>query len=609
MSVRWKGRASLSPRGLAPLAAAAVLAAGLTAAGSASGAEAVVPDTLALTLTNNSGSSEPVYLYDLGTELSTGRQGWADADGTFHPWPGGSVPPVPAPDASFAGPAEGQSLTIRIPRFSGRLYFSYGQKLDFRLATGGLVQPAVQNPTDPNRDIFFNWSEYTLNDGGLWLNSTQVDMFSAPYAVGVKRPDGSVATTGHLKPGGYEGFFKALEDRGGGWEKLIQRRPDGTVLRALSPSHGIEAGAPLETSMDDYIDRVWQKYSTETLTVTPFANQPGTKYYGRVSGDTMNFTDASGAPATSFTKPDTDSVYGCYKRLDAPNDLVRGPLARTLCAALNRSTLLDDPDQPDTSSADFYNDAVTNHYAREIHDRMVDGRAYAFAFDDVGAHESLVHDGDPQQAFMTLDPLSGDAVPDPSPSPSTTDGTSASPSPSPSDTSPPSSPTPTVTAPPTTTGDTWYVQPGGKLSTQQATDAGSDTIASADGTNHDGTPYKPLVYEVHNVAGVYDPARGTDFAFRTDAGTTVGLGQQVRVSYDLTGDGTFERVETYRYFATDPVPGFEDYQGSRAGLRSATGALGDMSGGTIRVEVWNAIGDGQASLQVGTGSVLTTPFS
>lgn len=50
------------------------------------------------------------------------------------------MPPVPAPDAAIPGPANGPSITIRIPKFSGRIYFSYGQKLVFKLATGGLVQ-------------------------------------------------------------------------------------------------------------------------------------------------------------------------------------------------------------------------------------------------------------------------------------------------------------------------------------------------------------------------------------------------------------------------------------------------------------------------------------
>lgn len=388
------------------LAAATALVGALLALGAPDRAAAAVPDTITLTVTNNSGRTDPVYLYDIGTQLSTGQQGWADANGTFHAWPAGGNPPTPAPDAAIPGPAAGQSTTIRIPKFSGRIYFSYGQKLVFKLTTGGLVQPAVQNPSDPNRDILFNWSEYTLNDAGLWLNSTQVDMFSVPYAVGVRRADGRVSTTGHLKPGGYKGVFDGLRGQAGGWGGLIQTRSDGTVLRALSPGHGLETGALPASVMDDYVNRVWNKYATSTLTVTPFVDQPNTKYYGRVSGGVMNFTNGSGAVVTSFQKPDADSVFGCHKLLDAPNDAVRGPISRTLCAGFNRSTLLTNPDQPGADPAGFYQDGVTNHYARLIHGQMADGKAYAFAFDDVGNQESLVHDGGPQQAYLTLDPLS-----------------------------------------------------------------------------------------------------------------------------------------------------------------------------------------------------------
>ncbi|WP_405536283.1 glycoside hydrolase family 64 protein [Streptomyces sp. NBC_00075] len=391
---------------LVPLVAAAAVASGLTAAGPATLAEAAVPTTIPLDFKNNSGRGDQIYVYNIGTLLSTGQQGWADANGTFHAWPVGGNPPTPAPDASIAGPANGQTMTLRMPKFSGRVYFSYGQKLVFKLTTGGLVQPAVQNPSDPNANILFNWTEYTLNDAGLWLNSTQVDMFSAPYAVGVKNTSGAVKNTGHLKAGGYAGVFNALRAQSGGWAGLVRTRSDGTILRALSPGHGIESGALPSTVMDDYINRVWSKYATSTLTVTPFADQPATKYYGRVSGNVMNFTNGSGAVVTSFQKPDADSVFGCHKLLDAPNDQVRGPISRTLCAGYNRSTLLTNSSQPDTSSAGFYQDSVTNHYARTIHAQMADGKAYAFAFDDVGAHESLVNDSDPQTAYITLDPFS-----------------------------------------------------------------------------------------------------------------------------------------------------------------------------------------------------------
>ncbi|AEM84813.1 glycoside hydrolase family 64 protein [Streptomyces violaceusniger] len=398
-------RVSTRFRTLPCWASALLLALGMTALAPEASARTAVPSTIPLKFTNNSGRGDQIYVYTIGTLLSTGQQGWADASGTFHPWPAGGNPPTPAPDASIAGPAGGQALTIRIPKLSGRVYFSYGQKLDFRLTTGGLVQPAVQNPSDPNRNILFNWSEFTLDDSGLYINSTQVDMFSAPYVVGVQGGDGGVKSAGHLKPGGYNGVFNALRAQPGGWAGLIQTRPDGTLLRALAPGHGIEAGGLPANTMDNYINRVWQKYTSSTLTVTPFADRPNTKYFGRVSGDVMNFTNGAGAVVTSFQKPDSDSVFGCYKRLDAPNDEVRGPISRTLCAGYNRTTLLTNSNQPDTSDAGFYTDAVTNHYARAIHAQMADGKAYAFAFDDVGQHESLVHDGNPQQASITLDPF------------------------------------------------------------------------------------------------------------------------------------------------------------------------------------------------------------
>ncbi|QUQ66489.1 glycoside hydrolase family 64 protein [Kutzneria sp. CA-103260] len=378
-------------------AAAATAAAALTAAAPA---QAAVPATIPLKITNNSGRGDAVYLYDLGTNLATGQQGWADANGTFHAWPAGGNPPTDAPDASIAGPGNGGSVTIKIPKFSGRIYFSYGQKLVFKLATGGLVQPAVQNPSDPNRNILFNWSEYTLNDSGIWINSTQVDMFSAPYSVGV-----GAKTEGKLKAGGYNAVLNGLKSQAGGWGGLVQTAPNGSVLRALSPGHGVETGALTESAMNDYVNRVWSKYSSATLTVTPFADQPNTKYFGKVSGNTMNFTNGSGQVVTSFQKPDASSIFGCFKLLDAPNDLVRGPISRTLCAGYNRGTLLTSANQPDNNAGDFYKDAVTNQYARLIHAQMADGKAYAFAFDDVGNFESLVNDGNPASATMTLDPF------------------------------------------------------------------------------------------------------------------------------------------------------------------------------------------------------------
>src|SRR5882724_3633631 len=103
-------------RMLAVVAAAATVAGVLSATAHRS-ADAAVPAPIPLTITNNSGRGHAVYIYNLGTNLATGQQGWADAAGTFHAWPAGGNPPTPAPDASIAGPGNGGSTTIRIPKF------------------------------------------------------------------------------------------------------------------------------------------------------------------------------------------------------------------------------------------------------------------------------------------------------------------------------------------------------------------------------------------------------------------------------------------------------------------------------------------------------------
>ncbi|CAO0837029.1 hypothetical protein SMICM17S_09291 [Streptomyces microflavus] len=93
------------------------------------------------------------------------------------------------------------------------------------------------------------------------------------------------------------------------------------------------------------------------------------------------------------------------------------------------------------------------------------------------------------------------------------------------------------------TGNTFRLKTGGVLTTATTDPAGADTIASADGLNRDGTPYRPTVYQVKQVNGKVSAGAATAFRLRVDAGTKVGLAPQVRVSYDLTGDGTFDRTE------------------------------------------------------------------
>ncbi len=176
------------------------------------------------------------------------------------------------------------------------------------------------------------------------------------------------------------------------------------MLRALAPGKAAEAGLLSSTYLDAYITSAWNAYTSKTLTVVPFAGQD-IRYFGRTSGNVMRFTNSAGATVASFNKPSSASVWGCDRDLFAPNDNVVGPIARTLCAALNRGTLGTIDTQPSTDAAQFYRNSAPNHYARIIHQNMVDGRAYTFPFDDVGAFESLVQSGDPRSASIILTPF------------------------------------------------------------------------------------------------------------------------------------------------------------------------------------------------------------
>jgi hypothetical protein len=131
--------------------------------------------------------------------------------------------------------------------------------------------------------------------------------------------------------------------------------------------------------------------------------------------------------------------------------------------------------------------------------------------------------------------------------------------------------------------------------------------------NHDGTPTNAVTFLITGLSGTYSSG-ATAFTLYVDSGACVGNGIQARVSYDFTGDGTFDRVETYHYFATNDVSGLETYS-QAAGLRSSSGTMGSFAAGAGRVQLqlWSAIGNCASTVRVnatsaqGSQSRLVTP--
>ncbi len=178
--------------------------------------------------------------------------------------------------------------------------------------------------------------------------------------------------------------------------------------------------------------------------------------------------------------------------------------------------------------------------------------------------------------------------------------------------------TPTF-APPTNTpapgtSNVLYVRSGGALSTASGSGATTVTVASAGGANHDGVVTNPQTFTISGLNGTYN-AGNAAFDLFVDSGSAVGNGVQVKVSYDFTGDGTWDRTETYHYFSTNNVANWEDYnQTSFGGLESSTGSYANLANGKVMIQVWSAIGTASSTVRVdasaanGSQSKIVIPF-
>ena len=379
-------------------------------------ASAASPPVLPMTVTNNTGRGDAVFLYVIGT--LNGRWGYVNTRGAFNPWPAGGNPPTLAPDVSMAGPGNGGSTTIGIPKgVSGRVYMAMGDKIKFFITPDGFVQPAPWAPGDPNYNTLFDTSEFTFNDSGLWLNSSQVDFFGIPHAVTVTNGAGQTKRTGDVVSDGRNKVINAVRAEAG-WQSSVITRADGTVLRVLAPGKATDAGKFSANYLDDYINSAWNSYTSRTLTVVPREDEPNRRFTGRTVGNTLRFTDSSGAEVASVDKPSTANVWGCDGVFNAPNvaPFIQSEVRRTICTALVRGTLGTSTVEPVYDAKAFYKNSAPNHYSRIIHANMADGRAYGFAYDDVGHFESLVNDGDPQRAGIIMSPFgAGEDPPAPRP--------------------------------------------------------------------------------------------------------------------------------------------------------------------------------------------------
>lgn len=289
---------------------------------------------------------------------------------------------------------QGSSTTITIPSYviSARVWFAVGELQFFTVGnsdgTFSIVQPSQTNPADPSAGVNWGFIEFTYTaDGGIYANISYVDFVGLPLGMSLTDTSGGVQTALGLSSDAVTSVCTDLTTQaatdGLPWDALCQSI-NGTVMRVLSPNDYMAANASsgFETYFDDYVNEVWSNYTSKNLTINT-QNDAG-NVSCTVSGDTLE-CDGDGI---NYSKPSTADIFGCNSSpfvTDPSDTAVHQAAVPRLCAAFNRGTLLlaGGDVQPSLGADSYYTTAPSNYYSAIVHKYELDGKGYAFAYDDV----------------------------------------------------------------------------------------------------------------------------------------------------------------------------------------------------------------------------------
>lgn len=354
----------------------------------------------------NQTSSSTVYAYITGLAIDNNNALFllqSDGKTYYYPTSPSATGSALSQDCAIPLGAPGTTTTVTVPHLAGsRIWFSVGGTLTFLLNPGpALVEPSVTNPSDPNIDLSWDFCEFTFNAAELFVNISYVDFVCLPISLALTNTSNTTQYVSGMASTGLNtvcaGLTAQSASDGAGWSSLIVPNPSGGNLRALSPNNGIILNSSLFNGYyQPYVNQVWSQYTTSKLSIDTQAT------WGTVAGEVDSSSLLDFGSGLTFTQPSAADIFSCSTGpFVVGSNIELGALIARLSAAFNRSTLLIDPVQPTATPSQYYQNAVTNHYARIVHAANLDGLGYAFPYDDVtptgGVNQSgAVQDASPQ---------------------------------------------------------------------------------------------------------------------------------------------------------------------------------------------------------------------
>ena len=360
--------------------------------------------------TNGKWSDDQVYVAVIARDPANGQFAWLKPDGTIVP---AAVADNDAPNHLSKNGQNysnyfftlAQAKLLKLPKLdSGRVFVSLGGPLFIKILEDanhqvGFAGPNVLNPTDPNIDVNFDWYEFTNNNIGLWINTTQVDQFSFPLLTDVYAANRSW----HKQTGISErrdALFAAYQAE----TPAAFQQGSVSPFRIMAPAKSsFNAGQPNGSYFAANVDEVWNHYSSNTLTIDMWGNSR--RFDGTVQGGKLVFTEVDKGNGAfvggTYTvgKPTTQDILEGSGTLATGNSTELA-LEAQICAAFNRHIMLDSSKWATPSA--WYAAAPANAYAKFWHDHSVGGLAYGFAYDDVSDQSSTIMAVNPEHAVFTI---------------------------------------------------------------------------------------------------------------------------------------------------------------------------------------------------------------
>ncbi len=381
-------------------------------------------------------SDDQVYWTIIGIDWVSRQYVHVDKNGNLIPMSlADNTIPVPNRPTGYANYsislAQAKSVTIP-PIESARIYMSVGKPVLIQVNINDLGKiayagPDLNNTTDPNLDVTFDFGEFNINRPrpqsdmpGIFVNTSRVDIFGFPLKLNVKGLDGYDATVGEsLLETREELFARYMLEVPEQFKSLAQA--PYAPYRIMSPAHAtFDDGLDVHTGtqarprganadyLDAYISQVWDKYRQQDLVMNLQNGWP--TFTGRVGADNvLTFTDSQGSYKIRG-KPSTTEVMLGNGLLDDATGTLNNKLAHDkqlqlqaqVCAALNRH-VAEEPFERWWNGAYFYPAGqAANYFTKFWHEHSLNGLAYGFSYDDVGGHSPSIYTPSPTSVTFTI---------------------------------------------------------------------------------------------------------------------------------------------------------------------------------------------------------------